>query len=66
MKDPEKFLGQPYLTKRNMREVVMQNTEPDPTREATGRVVKINNSASVKAEFDKVYASVVWLDKNQR
>ena len=35
MKDPRNLLGKSDLTKRKMREVVMQTAEPDSTQEAT-------------------------------
>ena len=35
MKEPSSFLGKSNLTKREMREVVMQTAEPASTREAT-------------------------------
>ena len=40
MKELGNLMGQPYLTKRKMREVVIQTAEPYFTREATERMVK--------------------------
>ena len=40
-KEPEKFLGQPDLAKREMREVVMHKEEPDSTKEATDIFFKV-------------------------
>ena len=54
MKQPSGLLGQSYLTKRNMREVVMQTAEPASTIEATEWIVKIINSTYVKAELNQV------------
>ena len=44
IKDPSSLLGQSDLTKREMREVVMQIAAPDSTREATERILKILDS----------------------
>ena len=54
MKDPSNFLGQPDLSKREMREVIMQNSEPDSTQEATERTVKNLNSTYKKADLKKL------------
>ena len=35
MKEPRGLIGKPYLSKCNMREVVMQNSEPYSTKQAT-------------------------------
>ena len=43
MKDPSNFLGKSYLTKGEMRKVVMQTPEPASTWEATEWMVKILN-----------------------
>ena len=39
MKEPRGLLGKYYLNKREMRELVMHNSEPASTREATERLV---------------------------
>ena len=41
MKEPSSLIGKSDLTKREMREVVMQNAEAASNREATERMVKI-------------------------
>ena len=51
MKEPRKLIGQSGLTKRKMREVVMQTAEPASTREATERMVKILDIAYAKADL---------------
>ena len=65
MKDPGNFLGQPDLTKREMREVVMHTSEEYSTIEYTYIVVKIIYSAYAKVNFDNLSAAVVQLYKNQ-
>ena len=54
IKDPRNFLRQSDLTKRKMRKVVMQNAEPDSTREATERMVKILNGNYSTADLKQV------------
>ena len=49
MKEYRKFLGKSDLTKREMREVVMQTSEPASTREATERMVKTLDITYAKA-----------------
>ena len=44
MKEPRGLLVKSNLTSCKMREVVMQTSEPDSTREATERLVKILES----------------------
>ena len=66
MKEPRNLLGQLDLTKRDMRELVMQLAEKYFTREATYRVVKILVSTYENANIDEVAAASVQLDKNQR
>ena len=51
MKEPINLLGQSNLTKREMREVVMQIAEPASTREATERMVKILDSIYANADL---------------
>ena len=65
MKEPVNFIGQPNLTKCEMRNMVMKTEEPDSTREATIRVVKIIEIIYAKADLDKVAAVAVHLDNNQ-
>ena len=54
MKEPINLLGQFDLTKREMFEVVMQNSEPAPTRETTEKMVKILDSTYAKADLKQV------------
>ena len=49
MKESSNFLGQSDLTKRKMREVVIQTAEPASVREDTQRMVKIFYSTYAKA-----------------
>ena len=55
MKDSRNFLGQYNLTKREMREVVMQTAEPYSTRESPERMVKILDSTYEKADLKQVF-----------
>ena len=52
MKDPRSFLGKSNLTKRDMREVVMQTAEPASTREANEGMVKTLDSIYAKADLN--------------
>ena len=54
MKDTRNLLGQSDLTKREMREVVMQTAEPASTQKATERMVKILNSTYTKKYLEQV------------
>ena len=54
MKDSRNLLGKSDLTKREIREVVMQTAEPASTREATERMVKILNSTYAKEYLEQV------------
>ena len=54
MKEPRNLLGQTDLTKREMREVVIQTVEPAYTREATEMMVKIIDSNYEKAYLKQV------------
>ena len=51
MKEPTIFLGQSYLTKREMHEVVMKTVKPASTQESTKRTGKINESTYVKVDL---------------
>ena len=51
MKEPSSLLGQSGLTKREMREVVMQTAEPASTGEATEGMVKILDNTYEKADL---------------
>ena len=54
IKDPRNLIGQSDLTKREMREVVMQTEEPASTRETTDRMVKIIDSTYEKADLKQL------------
>ena len=54
MKEPRNLLGQFYLTKREMREVIMQTPELASTRDATERMVKILDSIYAKSDLEQV------------
>ena len=53
MKEPSSLLGQSDLTKREMREVVMQTSEPASTREATEQMVNIIDNTYAKADLSR-------------
>ena len=65
IKDPDNFTGQTKLTKRNMGEVFIRTKEPDFTRQATERVVKVLAITYAKTAIDKVATAAVQLDKYQ-
>ena len=54
MKESRKLLGQSDLTNREMREVVMQTTEPASTQESTEKMVKILERTYEKADLKQV------------
>ena len=54
MKESRNLLGQSDLTKREMREVVMQTAEPASTWEATDIMVKIIYITYAKADLEQV------------
>ena len=62
IKEPSGFLGQSNLTKREMREVVMQTTEPASAREAIERIVKIFDSTYAKSDLKHVVDSAIQLN----
>ena len=51
------MLGQSYITKCEIREVVMQTVEPASTLESTERMVKILDSIYAKADLEHVVAN---------
>ena len=63
MKDSRKSLGQPDLTKREIRKGVMQTVEPVSTREYTERFIKILDSTYKNDDLDKVSTAAVQIDK---
>ena len=54
MNETINLLGQPDLTTSDMREVVMQTSEPDSTRGANVIVVKTLDSIYENSDLDKV------------
>ena len=60
------MLGKSNPTKRKMRKVVMQNSEPASTREATDRMVKIKYITYVKADLEQVVANASQLNSEER
>ena len=62
MKEPEKFLGNPNLTKCKIREVFIQTVEPFSTREDTKIVVKIGDITFTKANLDKFSNNAVHIN----
>ena len=66
MKDPSSFLGQSDITKRKMREVVIQTSETDYTRETTERMVKNLNSTYAKEDLKQVADNVTQLNAEER
>ena len=66
MKEPSGWLGKSDLNKRNMYEVVMQNSEPPSTREATDQMVKIRNITYAKAELKQVADIGTHLNAEER
>ena len=66
MKEPSSLLGQSDLTKRDMREVLMQTSEPSSTLEATERMLKILNSTYAKADLKQVADNETHLNYEER
>ena len=54
MRESRNLLGQSDLTKREMREVVMQTAEPASTREDTERMVKTLDSTYAKSDLEQL------------
>ena len=54
MNETRNLLGQSDLTKRKIRKVAIQTTEPASTREDTERMMKTLNSTYEKAELKQV------------
>ena len=65
MKDPGKLTDQPDITEKELKQVFIQNTGPDFTRESTERVGKIPNSTYENSDLDKVATAEVQLNKNK-
>ena len=62
IKDPITLLGQSDLTKREMREVVMQTSEPASTQEDTEWIVKSLDSNYVKTNLEQAVATASQLN----
>ena len=54
IKYPGKFTGEPNLTKTDIREVLVQTSDPASTKEAPERTVKIFYSTHEKYDINKV------------
>ena len=65
MKYPRNLLGQSDITKRKMREVAMQNSEPAYTQENTGRMVKILDSTYEKSELEHLFSNASQLNAEE-
>ena len=65
MKESINLIGQSNLTKREMREVVMQNAEPDSTQEATEQMVKILDSTYSNVDLEQVVNASQLNDKER-
>ena len=66
MKEPVGMLGNSDLSKRKMREVVMQTTETDSTREATGVLVKSIKSNYGNEDLKQVADNLTQLNSEER
>ena len=66
LKEPRNLIGRSDLTKREMRDVVMQIAEPASTREATERMVKILDSTYAKADLNQVANNPSHLNSEER
>ena len=65
MKKPRSFLGKYDVTKRDMRKVVMQSTEPASTQESTEQMVKVLYSKYAKAERKQVANNATQLNSDK-
>ena len=66
MKDTSSVLGKYYLTKREMREVVMHTSEPTYTREAIERMMKILDSTYAEVDIEQVVDNASQLNAKER
>ena len=66
MKKPIGLLGKPDLSKRDMREVVMQTTEPYSMRETTEILVKIIDSTYMKADLKQADNNSTQMKSEER
>ena len=62
MKEPIGLVGQTYITSHKIRKLAMQTEEPVSSREYTDRLVKIIDSAYVKAYLEQVAANSTQLN----
>ena len=65
-KDPRDLLGKSDLTKREMREAVMQTAEPASTREYTEGIVKILENTYAKVDLKQVVDNAIQLNAKER
>ena len=63
---PIGLLGKPDLSKRDMREVVMQTTEPYSMRETTDSLFRIVDSTYMKADLEQLVANTSQLNAEER
>ena len=66
MKEPSGLLGKYDINKRDIREVVMHTAEPDSTREATEKMVKILDSTYEKACLKQVADNSTQMNSEER
>ena len=66
MKEPTSLLVKSNLNKRDMHKVVMQTSDPDSTREATERLVKILDIDYAKADLKQVDDNVTQMKSEER
>ena len=64
--EPISFLEQSDLTKRNMREVVIQAAEPASTRKSTERIVKILDITYAKEDLKQVADNSTQINAEER
>ena len=64
-KQPSGLLGKSDLSKRKIREVVMQNVEPDYTREDTDRLFKILGINYKKSDLKQVVDKATQLNAEE-
>ena len=60
------MLGKPDLNKREMHDVVMRTEEPDSTRDATKRLVKIRGSTYARAELNHAANNAIHMNAEER
>ena len=60
------MLGKPDLAICDMRKVVTQTAEPDSTREATERLVKIRDSTYEQVDLKQVSDNATLMNSEER